>query len=50
MNAEHFIQIFNLFKREANTMKPLRFWAVWTSATAAAVMYLLPPLLKALNS
>ena len=49
MNASHLIQIFQLFKKEAIVMKPLRFWAIYAAVSGSSIMYLLPRFLEALK-
>lgn len=49
MNARDLIEILRIFKKEAIQMKPLRFWAIWSTVTGSAVMYLLPGFLAAVR-
>lgn len=49
MNSSDLIQFLKLFKREANSMKAMRFWAIWFSVTASSALYLVPRFMDALK-
>lgn len=49
MNTSDLIQFLKLFKREANQMKTMRFWAIWFTVTASSALYLVPRFLDGLK-
>ena len=49
MNSYYLIHFFKLFKREANQMQTMRFWAIWFTVTGSSALYLVPRFLDGLK-